>query len=351
MRTFRFAGLTVGLAVVVACLILAQRMLIPLAVAVVVWFSINAIAEFLGKIPSMGPRMSISLRKWVASFLILGFLWLTIEIIQRSVFDMLMLAPAYQMRLMELSSKLIQWIGPSRLPMLVDFIQGVDLTPFFSNLGSFISGFAGDFFLVVLYTVFLLVEQGTFSAKWKATFQTEEALQASTRTLDHISKSVREFVIVKTSTNLSVAVLSAIAMAVVGQDFALFWAFLIFLFNFIPTFGSFAAVGLPFLFAMLQFEGWTEPVAVLVGIATSHALIGYLVEPRLLGKRLNMSPLVILISLSVWGMIWGIIGMILAVPIMVTLMIVLAAIPYTRPVAVWLSSEGKVGDDGMQEGD
>jgi predicted PurR-regulated permease PerM len=171
-------------------------------------------------------------------------------------------------------------------------------------------------------------------------YQTDEGHHRSTQTMEKVSKSIREYALVKTGTNLATAVLCLLVLWATGQDFALFWGFLIFLLNFIPTFGSILAVGLPAMFALLQFEGWAPVAIVLVGISLAHGLIGYLLEPRLMGRTLNISPLVILISLSIWGSIWGVVGMILAVPIMVALMIVLAAIPAGRPIAVWMSADG-----------
>lgn len=345
MKITRLSALAILVAVVVTVLVLAQKLLIPLVVAMGVWFLVNAIANGIGRVPRVGSKISVGLRKAVASTMILGFIWISVEIIISSVNSMVAQAPVYQTKLNGYIQELLGYFGQDQLPSLSEFLQGVDLQPMISGLGGTISAFAGDFFLVILYTVFLLLEQGTFSNKWRAMFASDERHRMSSATLDRVSASIREYALVKTGTNLATALLCLFVMLGAGQDFALFWAFLIFLLNFIPTFGSIVAVCMPTMFAFLQFEGWGTAGIVLLGICLAHGVIGYMVEPRLMGRTLNISPLVILISLSIWGMIWGVIGMILAVPIMVSLMIILGAIPYTRPVAVWLSA------DGLQEKD
>ena len=72
--------------------------------------------------------------------------------------------------------------------------------------------------------------------------------------------------------------------------------------------------------------------------------IGSFLEPRLLGNTLNISPLVVILSLALWGLLWGVVGMLLCVPITIILIIIFAQFPKTRPIAVFLSKNGKVGN-------
>jgi predicted PurR-regulated permease PerM len=128
----------------------------------------------------------------------------------------------------------------------------------------------------------------------------------------------------------------------VGVDFASFWAVLIFLLNFIPTIGSIIATAFPSLLALVQFET-AGPFFITISILTAIQFsIGSLIEPKLMGNRLNLSPLVILLSLGLWGSIWGIPGMFLCVPITVIIMIICAYFPETRPIAVALSGNGEL---------
>lgn len=345
MKITRVSALAILVVVVVAALYLAQSLLIPIAVAIGIWLLVNAISDSLARVPIIGTRLPAWLRKGGALVIITGFVWLSAAIIVESVNQMLSQSDTYQTRLSLLLANSLERFGLHQLPNLSEFASSINVQPALAGLGGAISSFAGDFFLVILYTIFLLLEQQTFPFKWRRMFKQESSFDNASHTLDLVVKSIREYVLVKTGLCLAAGLLSWALMQVVELDFALFWGFLIFLLNFIPTFGSFVAVGLPTLFALLQFDDYGPIVAVAVGVSAVHAVVGYLLEPRLMGQRLNISPLVILISLSVWGAVWGLIGMVLAVPITVTLMTVLAAFPGSRPVAVWLSADGLQGEE------
>jgi len=139
-------------------------------------------------------------------------------------------------------------------------------------------------------------------------------------------------------------VLSYIFMKVVGVDFAEFWAVLIFLLNFIPTIGSIVATIFPSLITLVQFESYTPFFVVLGGVTAIQVCVGNILEPRLMGNSLNLSPLVILLNLSLWGLIWGIPGMFLCVPFLVISAIVFSHVPQTRSIAILLSRDGQIKD-------
>ena len=132
-------------------------------------------------------------------------------------------------------------------------------------------------------------------------------------------------------------------LTLVGVDFALFWAFLIFLLNYIPTIGSIVATAFPALLTLVQFDGFTPFFIVLIGVLAIQVAIGSFLEPRLLGNTLNISPLVVILALALWGLLWGVVGMLLCVPITIILIIIFAQFPPTRPIAVFLSRNGEVG--------
>ena len=128
----------------------------------------------------------------------------------------------------------------------------------------------------------------------------------------------------------------------VGIDYAPFWALLIFMLNYIPTFGSMVGVLFPSLLALVQFDSLTN-FFILVPILTAiQMLIGNVLEPKLMGNSLNLSAIVVLLSLAIWGSIWGIPGMFLSVPITVVLMIIFSNVPQTRAIAILLSSDGDI---------
>jgi predicted PurR-regulated permease PerM len=152
---------------------------------------------------------------------------------------------------------------------------------------------------------------------------------------------------VKTLMSLITAVLAYIILLVFDINYAPVWAMLVFFLNFIPVVGSIIAVILPMAMAVLQFweiSPWVIFVVtgLLIGV---QQFVGSFLEPRFLGSSLNLSPLIILVSLSFWGFLWGPVGMLISVPVTVMMAIIFASVPATRWVAVLLSQNG----DSVQE--
>jgi predicted PurR-regulated permease PerM len=144
----------------------------------------------------------------------------------------------------------------------------------------------------------------------------------------------------KTVVSLLTGILSYIVLAIIGVDFAVFWAFLIFLLNYIPTIGSLIATIFPALMALLQEGNFSHAFWVIAGVGAIQILVGNFIEPKVMGNSLNISSLVVILSLVIWGSLWGIIGMIIAVPITVIMIIIMAQFPNSRKFAIMLSKDG-----------
>jgi predicted PurR-regulated permease PerM len=146
----------------------------------------------------------------------------------------------------------------------------------------------------------------------------------------------------KTIISLTTGFASYFALVIIGVDVPVFWAFLIFVFNYIPTIGSIIATFFPAIFALLQFGEFGPAIIVLLLVGSIQVIVGNFVEPKVMGNTLNISPLVVLLALTLWGAIWGITGMLLSVPITVILIIIMSEIPSTRPLAILLSEKGEI---------
>jgi predicted PurR-regulated permease PerM len=146
----------------------------------------------------------------------------------------------------------------------------------------------------------------------------------------------------KTLICLLTGILSYIVLLLVGVDFPVFWAFLIFLFNYIPVIGSYVATLLPVIFSFLQFGSFTPGLMVLIFVGAIQVVIGNFIDPRFMGNSVNLSPLVIILSMAFWGAIWGITGMFLSVPIMVIIVIAFSKMPRFRPFAILMSGNGEI---------
>jgi len=157
-----------------------------------------------------------------------------------------------------------------------------------------------------------------------------------------IEKMLSRYIALKSLVNLSSACLAFVLMWLVGIDSPFFWAALIFFFSFIPVVGPILATLFASVFSLLQFGDFVPFLIILCGVTTIQLIIGNYVEPRLMGNTLNISPLVAILSLAVWGALWGITGMLLSVPISVAIIIILSQFDGTRPVAILLSERGRL---------
>jgi predicted PurR-regulated permease PerM len=189
-------------------------------------------------------------------------------------------------------------------------------------------------FLVFLIIIFILMEFGSFSIKAKAINNNPDQ---SIAYFSKILKDIRHYLGIKTLICLSTGILIYIAMVIIGVDYPLLWALLAGLMNYIPNIGSIFATIPAFLFALVQLgiggALWTLGLFVLI-----HNVLGNFIEPKLLGKGLGLSTLVVLLSLLFWGFILGPVGMFLAVPFTLTIKIILEQNEKTRWLAILLGT-------------
>ncbi len=207
--------------------------------------------------------------------------------------------------------------------------------------------FLKDFVMVLLFALFFLLEMRYLRPKLQSAFispEEESDKQAEskirvTHMVSGIIDQVTRYMSVKFFVSLLTGVLVFIGLKIIRMDFAVVWAFFAFILNFIPSFGSIISVGGTTLFALLQF--WPKPAPVIaVGLYMFlvNFSLGNIIEPRVQGKNLGLSPFVIIASLSLWGWIWGFAGMILGVPMMVIVKIICENFDFLRPVSVILGT-------------
>jgi AI-2 transport protein TqsA len=149
----------------------------------------------------------------------------------------------------------------------------------------------------------------------------------------NINDAMAGYLRVKVKASLVLAIPATVVLWAFGVEFALMWGVLTFLLNFIPYLGSLIACGAPILLAFLQMDSLGRPAVVAGLLISIHTLSAYVVEPAMTGKAVGLSPVVILVALSFWGLCWGLTGMLLAVPLTVMMKIILDNVELTRPLA------------------
>src|SRR5262245_2574036 len=192
--------------------------------------------------------------------------------------------------------------------------------------------------VVGLYLLFLLLEAGRFPERVRRAFS-EPRAERILDSISRINRGVAQYLTAKVIASLILAVPVLIVLMVFRTRFALVWAVLTFLCNFIPYLGSVIGYSLPVLFALVEFGfGW-EFITIAVLLLAIHLTSASVVEPAIIGRAVGLSPLVILLSLAFWGYCWGLTGMLLAVPLTVMLKIATEHIDATRPLAKLVSDE------------
>jgi predicted PurR-regulated permease PerM len=349
------AGIFYSLALATLFAVIAyfgRTIFIPVIIAGFLGFLIFTLKETIRKGPLIGRFLPNWLCYLFAFALIISIFLLFIEIIRDNVEALIAAAPLYEERLRTFTQDGIKYLDSvGALPK--DFVGGVDqlrsaglsmINPALAQVGSTVRSLAGNSVTIFLYTVFMLLERGRIFKKINLLNSDVERRQAVNDTIADIASLVRQYITVKTVTNLITAAVSYFIMIFVGVDFAGFWALLIFALNFIPIVGAASAISLPVILSLVQPDGGGVQTAglALVLLVGAEQTMSSAIEPRLIGKSLNLSPLVILLSLAVWGTLWGFAGMLLAVPITVTIMIILTQFHSTRPIAILLSDSGQI---------
>jgi len=319
---------------------LLSAILLPLVVAFFLSMIFSPLVEKLRqrKVPG---AVSILLVLLLVSATLFLFSW----IFYTSAQSFIAALPRYQVRLAQLQSGLLErltaWLPAAfhdRLQHL-EWGEALDVSAMTGFAAVWIGSLflvVNELFLVILYLVFLLIGSESFPQKLNRAFAQDGADRLGA-VMRNIELQVRKYLVMKTVVNLINGTLVTILLALCGVDFPLVWGFLTFLAHFIPQVGGVFSVALPAIFMLIQFEsaGWALLVAAL-NLAVQFT-VGNVVEPRMMGTSLDLSPLLVLLALIFWGWLWGAWGMVLAVPITSMIKIVCENIEPLRPVAILMS--------------
>jgi predicted PurR-regulated permease PerM len=329
-------------AVAIGFLYAGRSLLIPLAIAILIWHLINALAGFYHR-PTLGlGRLPGWLRYLAALLTIFGALAIMVELIRDNVAQVSLAAPGYEASLRELLNTMYDLVGLKSAPSLAQIVEQISVGSVVAAVAGTLGGVAGSAGIVVVYVIFLLLEQSIFERKLHALLRDPGRAERLHRLLARIARQIEGYLWVKTLSSLLAGTVSFAIMWAVGVDFAAFWALVIFLLNYIPIIGALLGVTFPSLLALVQFETMGPFLVTSLALSGAQFVVSNLIEPRLMGRRLNLSPLVIILSLAFWGGLWGVVGMILCIPIMVILMIICGHFAPTRPIAIMLSSDGEI---------
>ncbi|MEL6134675.1 MAG: AI-2E family transporter, partial [Bacteroidota bacterium] len=307
---------------------------------IVVWFLSRYFKNLVDRIPFIKQNLP----SWVAStlaFLVVMFaLSLVAQLISSNVESLLTSASQYQANLDEVVARLNAQFEFDLYTKLTEQIQNINYQSILSQVADGISSILGDTAMILIYAVFIFSEESSFMVKFQKLFPNEGDYKRASHILTQINESTSNYIRLKTYVSLLTGAIGYVFLLIIGVEAPFFWAFLMFILNYIPTIGSLIATLFPALFSLVQFGEITPFIIILGGLGAIELIIGNVIEPRIMGRSLNLSPLVTILALIVWGVIWGITGMLLSVPITVIMVIVFSQFESTRNIAILLSENG-----------
>ncbi|QJB68841.1 AI-2E family transporter [Parasphingorhabdus halotolerans] len=361
---------SVGLTIMIGWLFyVGKDIILPIVTAVILLQILYAASAAVARLPGLG-RTPIWLR---ATLALIGFLMVLFAMTRMLVASLQNLVPSLPLYQRNLENLFASWfpvsatatepkiraaelmaspseifdrgseaVGKAVSEFANSFFTEIDIASIAQTALSSITSFGGFVFITILYASFMLSEITGFPEKVRRAFGNDMASTDTLNMFTRINHDIGSYLATKTLINIMLGVVCWIILVIMGVEYAVLWAIIIGLLNYIPYIGSIVGVAFPALFAVAQFGTLTTPLIATGLLTAAQMIIGNVVEPRMLSKSVNLSPMVVLISLAIWASLWGIPGAILAVPFTTILMIVLARRETTRPIAALLSADGNV---------
>ena len=341
-NTNHFLGLTCMVVFPIALVFILQSMsfiLIPFLFALLFCYAIGLPMDYMQEhhVPTV-------IRILLTLLLLGGVLYGLEKVIQKNLISLVQTWPVYEEKFWDYANLVLARLeipeekARETLEGFSSSLGKEGLKPVGSMLqsmaGSFFS-FMGSAFWVILFVIFILSERGGVARKIVKGFGPEQAIDILD-TMRRINKAVQQYLGLKTLISLLTGVLVTISLVFLQAPFPFLWGLLAFLLNFIPNIGSIVAGIPPILITLFHSGSITRTLLVTIAFVVIQTVVGNFVEPKVLGKGLDLSPLVVLLSLLFWGWLWGIPGMLLSVPLTAALKISLEQFDQTKPIAIIL---------------
>ncbi len=332
---------------IVLILIYGQDILIQLIVAFILWFitfrlkkKVNKIKWFRRYVPSK-----------IQLILILSFiLFVLYSVFNAILSDVSRLTDIdYSKSIVMVSEMCNKWLKIDIMDYVDRIVEWLKIETILSQFIMGLSSLLSQSMMILIFLLFLFLETDSFKLKISAFFPKWSDRQKFMSILENIEISLSRYFRVKAIMSLITASCSFVILYFLNVDFPIFWSSLIFLLNFIPTIGSIASTLFAAIFTLLQFGSLVPFLQVLFLIGSIQQIVGNIIEPKLMGKTLNISPIVAIVSLTIWSKIWGIMGMLFSVPITVIMIIVFSQFETSKKWAILLSEKGNLSFENKED--
>ena len=338
-------NLAAGMIILVLAAVILKTLafiFIPFSMALLLYYALGMPIEFLVRF-----KLPNYVRIVIVVFAVLVVLFLLGRLIHVNILQFQQQLPLFEKKFWEYNSLLLDRLGASQedaKAMYESFLANLQesgLQPFgnfLKRLGGSFFGFLGNCLWVLLFFIFFLAEQQSMTQRLTLAFGKEQG-QSIIRAGRNINKAVQHYLGLKTMVSFLTGFLVALMLWLLDVPFALLWGVLAFIANFIPNIGSLLASVPPIAMTLFQSGSLSKTMIVTVLIITIQMAVGNFLEPKLMGRGLNLSPLVVLLALIFWGWMWGLTGMLLAVPLTAAIKIGLEQNEQTRSVALMMSGK------------
>lgn len=320
--------------IVIAGIKTSASMMVPFLLAIFIAILTTPLMNWLTtkKIPTTLAALLIIVLIIVVAVLIGSF-------IGSSINDFYGDLPLYEAKLKEQLVHLAMWLKGIDIELNVDeLLTYFDPSTAMKMVGKVFAGLGGvlaNTFLILFTVIFILLESSTFAGKARRAFGEETStIQAFTR----FSESVQKYLLIKTWMSLGTGATAGILCWILGVEYAVLWALMAFLLNYVPNIGSIIAAVPAALIALVQL-GVAEMLILMSGYVVINVIFGNVVEPKLMGRSLGLSTLVVFVSLVFWGWILGPVGMLLSVPLTMVMKIALEETVRYRWLAILLGHD------------
>ena len=342
----KFFVVAASFTIIVSGLKLAASIFVPFLLAIFISILVSPLLKIL---KSKGLSNGLAIMLIIS--LIIGFGLIIGSVVGASVAEFREDLPEYTSKLSIMSSQIQQSLA--NLGFVINgnqwsdsFNPSIVLSAIGTSLNSFGSVLTNSF-LILLTVVFILTENVGFAEK----LRNARGKESDHEWLEKFATSVYGYIAIKGVVSLITGGLVLILLTVVGVEYAVLWGVIAVLLNFIPTVGSIIAAVPAVLLALIQLS-FIDSVIVLVGYILINVLIGNVIEPRWMGKGLNLSPFVVFVSLVFWGWVLGPVGMLLSIPLTILVKIALETQEETKWIAVLLgdNQNSKDPDNILKKG-
>lgn len=333
-----FSRNIVAVGVIIAALIYFSDLLTPLALAIFLWLTIDGLAVFIHfRFPKIPRKLALPIVLTIVFFGLAFIVAFVAQYARSFSHDLSM----YHVRLDAVIAQIYSMLpigGPA--PTIGELFKKVNPALILNGVGDALASFGGESLFVLIYVLCLFAAQASLPKKLVNIFKNTEERNKMVAISGAVRRSMEQYLWVQTITGLMIAFACWVLFAVLGLKNALFWALITFLLSYIPALGGIVATALPTIFALVQFPILAPALIILIVTQAIQFIIGNIIQPRMTGDSLNISVLMVFVSLAFWGKIWGGAGMFLAVPISVMMMIIMAQFESTRALAIMMSANG-----------